>query len=825
MNGVDGLEELAVNLRIPDLWQQEAVRALVAGKDVVVHAPTGAGKTLIFELFIERGWRRQAVFTVPTRALANDKLIEWRRKGWHVGIATGDVSENLDAPVIVATLETQKSRFLRREGPALLVVDEYQLLADRTRGLNYELAIALAPPSTQLLLLSGSVANPQAIADWMRRLGRDVIVVDHQQRPVPLEEVWLEALRDRIPASVKGFWPRLVARALAANLGPILMFAPQRSAAEKLARHLAAALPVHDPLRLSPEQERIAGDRLARMLKARVAFHHSGLSYAQRAGLIEPLAKAGQLRVVVATTGLAAGINFSMRSVLVTDVEYTADHLQRRLRSDELLQMFGRAGRRGLDEIGFVLVAPERPRLLEARPLQVRRADPVEWPGVLAVMNAAVVAGEDPFRAAVALCGRLFSPSAVPVGVEHALETGPMACGIMIDAQRARHAQPRLVEMLNSRGLWEARTEPESVPLGEAQVYVQGRWRRAVAVAAVMKEFGRGQLCLLARGRARCYGRELPIAGRSIKVPGKLVLTRPLRRYLVARARELGCRPPPKFLEEAFFRDVVLPAVPGFAGGGRVHAVVERQGQLYARIDFSSEMVNACRDAFGVPLVDPPERRAYPAECSACPQLEVCERQLPRTRSPALAWWQLGLIDKAGRPTRRGTVFSFFHNGEGLAVAAALEDETYPIDQLLHDLANLRAGHRFEERAGASARLGATCRRVYGDGDYDGYLRLGLPPQYGDGAAEVLADVAAGRSLAYIVSPQLRPGDIERARLEWLSLVRHIAQAPDLGWTRWQALRAAAQAMIDADVSRPQLGAFPPLTAAQSRRVDHRLRF
>ena len=74
---------------IPDLWQQ----------DVVVQAPTGAGKTLIFELWSNQGRNHgQAIYTVPTRALANDKLAEWRACGWNVGIATGDLSENLGAP-------------------------------------------------------------------------------------------------------------------------------------------------------------------------------------------------------------------------------------------------------------------------------------------------------------------------------------------------------------------------------------------------------------------------------------------------------------------------------------------------------------------------------------------------------------------------------------------------------------------------------------------------------------------------------------------------------------------------------------------------------
>src|SRR5215472_10146036 len=130
---------LQVGLVIPDLWQQEAIRALQQGKDVVVQAPTGSGKTYIFELFYP-DLKQQAVFTVPTRALANDKLAEWRARGWDVGISTGDVAANLDARVVVATLETQRGRLLRGEGPGLLVLDEFQMLGDRMRGVHYELA-------------------------------------------------------------------------------------------------------------------------------------------------------------------------------------------------------------------------------------------------------------------------------------------------------------------------------------------------------------------------------------------------------------------------------------------------------------------------------------------------------------------------------------------------------------------------------------------------------------------------------------------------------------------------------------------------------------
>ena len=196
-----------VNLIIPDKWQQDAVNLLRDGKDVVVQAPTGAGKTYIFELMYE-SLRGQAVYTVPTRALANDKLAEWRARGWDVGISTGDLAENLGARVVVATLETQKGRFLRREGPRLLVVDEYQLLADPVRGMNYELILSLAPAETQILLLSGSVANPEDVVTWLQRIGRSVALVVHHERPVRLEEVILSDIPVQAPGVINGYWPR-----------------------------------------------------------------------------------------------------------------------------------------------------------------------------------------------------------------------------------------------------------------------------------------------------------------------------------------------------------------------------------------------------------------------------------------------------------------------------------------------------------------------------------------------------------------------------------------------------------------------------------------
>ena len=301
-------------ISLPDSWQRKALGFLRNGNDLVLHAPTGAGKTYVFEQLIESGWKGRAVYTVPTRALANDKFREWRKRGWEVGLVTGDLHYQVNSKVVVATLETQRAGMLRGAGPDLFVVDEYQLLADQQRGPSYEITLATAPSDVQLLLMSGSVANPSDVVDWLRGHGRTVELVTEFVRPVPLEEVFAEVLLKRPfrGRKVRGHWPKLISGALNAGMGPILIFAPRRKAAEELARQLAVELPEADMLELTNEQKKIAGKELSSLLKKRIAYHHSGLDYQSRAGVVEPLAKTGQLQVVVATTGLGAGINFSI---------------------------------------------------------------------------------------------------------------------------------------------------------------------------------------------------------------------------------------------------------------------------------------------------------------------------------------------------------------------------------------------------------------------------------------------------------------------------------------------------------------------------------
>ncbi|MEP6668900.1 MAG: DEAD/DEAH box helicase [Chthoniobacter sp.] len=800
------INTLLQNLVIPDLWQQDAVRALREGRDVVVHAPTGAGKTYVFELFLPE-LKGQAIFTVPTRALANDKLAEWQTRGWDVGISTGDVASKLDAKVIVATLETQKGKFLQRLGPRLLVVDEYQMIADAMRGVNYELALALAPAETQLLLLSGSVANPQDIVAWLRRIGRDAVLVSHAERPVPLEEVDLENLPNKTPSNVRGRWPRLIGNALRADLGPILLFAPRRRAAEELARDLASALPADAPLHLTFEQQQLAGPQLAKLLSRRIAFHHSGLSYAQRAGLVEPLAKAGQLRAVVATMGLAAGINFSMRAVVITDTRYMAGNIERQVSPDEVLQMFGRAGRRGLDDIGYALISDRPPRLHDGRPRQLKRPAQVDWPTLIAVMHAAAQTGADPFAAALDLNTRLFTAQPVPLGIEHARQTGPMPCGLSVDMERARFARRGVAEMLNSRGEWESLPAPGESTLGEAMVCENDRWRPALSLARTLDNLGLGNLCKLEAERAKRYGREAAIATQR---DDRTLSLAPWLRRLLRKSR---------FDADSFQREVVERLLSLLQQAApKDHAippttivqVITRGHQLLARQDFSAVSVTAFFDRHGQPLSTPPERRELPPACRTCPELAVyCER-VEITPSPAYAWRRLGLIDVAGAPTQRGVLFSFFHHGEGLAVAAALEDESYPIEELVFDLANLRAGPRFAgDDSPYGGRLGALCQRIYERADLPGYLDMGVPIDYGAGASEVVREIVErDTSRTRLLTESLRQGDLERALVEWRSLLRHIIWAPDHDLPRWRTLKSAANELLEKSTS-PTIVARP----------------
>jgi hypothetical protein len=846
-------------VKVPDLWQQQAVAALREGQDVVVQAPTGAGKTLIFELWSKQGKNRgQAIYTVPTRALANDKLAEWRARSWDVGIATGDLAENLGAPVVVATLETQKNRLVQGDGPALLVVDEYQMLSDTQRGLNYELAIALAPPQTQLLLLSGSVANPQDVVKWLHRLGRNAVLIRHEHRPVPLEEVHGNNLSYHLPAEIRGYWPRLVAKSLAEDLGPMLVFAPRRQAAESLAAELARQLPTPNPLQLSVEQKLVAGEHLAKLLKSRIAYHHSGLSYGARAGVIEPLAKAGQLRVVIATMGLAAGINFSLRSVALAGESYRREEAEQLLKSDEILQMFGRAGRRGLDETGYVIISANELRLLDAHPCHLSRSGAVDWGALLGLMAAAADRRLDPFTQAVRIQERLFTTKPILLGVEEALRHPIIPCGLHTDPERARHVRRRVREMLNSQGEWETvpplqprplrdifaveRIAPYTIPAmhknNEANpldpdsepktVHTNHEPRGTpphpshaprlvplLSVPEALEKVGTGTLCVVSGAEnGKVYGRSLTVADHLSNQ--RVVIAKWVRRLTNWNGRQAPL---------TVWREQIAPLVIKRLAQQKTPVIrlVDHSDKILALVSIAELTMRVTVDSHGTALWRPIEREVLPYDCARCSLVETC-KGLSTATGTAILWRRLALVDIAGVPTRRGRVVSFFSQGDGLAIAAALEDEQYPLEELIYDLANLDGGFRFcgdDNRWGG--RLALVCHEKYGLLSVPGYLENGVPPKYGAGAERVVASVHRNPLTKQSwVTELLGPGDIDRAIIEWRSLLRQIAHAPALDWPRWHSLQALAKNTLQ-ETESPTLTQLPPLEYHQTKRVDHRL--
>jgi len=462
-------------------------------------------------------------------------------------------------------------------------------------------------------------------------------------------------------------------------------------------------------------------------------------------------------------------------------------------------------------------------------------------------MHAAKQRGEQPFAAGVQLTQSLFSVQRVPLGVEHSLESGPRACGLWVTDERARFVRRAMIEMLNFREEWEAKPAAESVTLGRAFVRENDRWRRALTLPRMLDGVGMGNLCRLREQNH--YGRELPVA--TVLASGEVALVKWLKREMTKKLAENGERPtsnaqrpmtmravkekkenaerptlnaqrPIKnlaarrgtFTHEQFETEIRAQLVELVKPGTIVDWIM-RGKLLSVRLDYGDVPVNAHLDSLGKALIDPPERKNLPDFCRTCDQLEH-DKTVAIVNSPTYAWRHLGLVESDGTPTTRGMIFSFFHGGEGLAVAVALEDETYPIDELIFDLANIRAGPRFAgEDAPMGGRLGILCQRIYRRADYPGYLTMGVPVQYGAGASEVVrALVADPRCKHKLTNELLRHGDIERALVEWRSILRHIVLAPAYPLSRWTELKAAAEELLDktaSPTSAVDLAALVPL--------------
>ncbi len=340
---------------------------------LLVCAPTGMGKTLIAEaaLFEALHTRRRLYYTTPLIALTEQKFREFQdlvaRWGFprdEVGFITGNRRENPDALIRVVVAEILLNHLLARD-PAVadldrvgtVVMDEFHSFNDPDRGIVWELALVLLPPSVRVLLLSATVGNPYDFADWLKaKFGRRLATVVSAERRVPLEFHWVE---DKLLTELL---VAMISPDDALNRTPALVFAFNRDECWELAEKLKGL-----PLISSRQREAIeavlaerradlsegVGPKLTQMLQRGVGVHHAGV-LPRHKELVEELFTRKLVPFVCCTETLAAGINLPARSVVLTTLLKGKHGEKKLIPAAAAHQMFGRAGRPQFDTRGYV---------------------------------------------------------------------------------------------------------------------------------------------------------------------------------------------------------------------------------------------------------------------------------------------------------------------------------------------------------------------------------------------------------------------------------------------------------------------------------------
>jgi superfamily II RNA helicase len=375
-----------------DDFQLQAIGHIRDGSSVMVAAPTSSGKTVVAEYALWRALQHgsRAIYTTPIKALSNQKRGDLEKLfPGQVGLLTGDRSEDPEAPIVVMTTEVLRNMLVEAHEDlnwvTCVVFDEVHYLADEDRGTVWEEAIITCPDHVQLVCLSATIANAEEIAGWISQTHRKIALVRHDERPVPLEHFYytqgkLHLARDqygrrramfpregRLPAP----YPAEVVHALEeAALLPAIWFAFSRRAVEDAAGACARATDVGPDQRESieraiawaletlPEEDRGLPQLtlLVQLLRRGVGFHHAGLLPPLKE-LVERLFCEGLLSVVCATDTLALGINMPARTVVISSLSRPMTGM---VTPNDFSQLTGRAGRRGIDVRGAVVLLPGR---------------------------------------------------------------------------------------------------------------------------------------------------------------------------------------------------------------------------------------------------------------------------------------------------------------------------------------------------------------------------------------------------------------------------------------------------------------------------------
>ncbi len=397
-----------------DEFQSRALDAIDARHSVLVAAPTGSGKTVVGEYAVERALAEgnKAFYTTPLKALSNQKFGDLVRRYGNdrVGLLTGDNSINGDAPVVVMTTEVLRNMIYARspalDGLRYVVLDEVHYLENAWRGPVWEEVIIHSPPDVDLVCLSATVSNAEEVADWLRTVRGSAEAVIEERRPVELTHLYLigdKGSQDLLllPTFVDGrpnpqasqldsgvargpgarrrerprfFTPRraeVVELLHGKGMLPAIYFIFSRAACDDAVRACRGA-----GLRLTSPAERreiraIAEAKVESLadadlsvlgygewldgLEAGIAAHHAGMVPPFKEA-VEQCFAAGLVKVVFATETLALGINMPARSVVIEKLTKFTGERHEFLRPGEYTQLTGRAGRRGIDDIGFAVV-------------------------------------------------------------------------------------------------------------------------------------------------------------------------------------------------------------------------------------------------------------------------------------------------------------------------------------------------------------------------------------------------------------------------------------------------------------------------------------
>ena len=384
-----------------DKFQEDAIRAIEHNKSVVVSAPTGSGKTLIADYIIDRDFKKgiRVIYTAPIKALSNQKYKEFSRTYGeeNVGIITGDVQKNTKALILIMTTEIYRNMVLSNDpfiiDVSYVIFDEIHFINDIERGYVWEESIIFSKPNVRVLCLSATIPNAVEFAKWIESIKQhEVIVVKHEERPVPLHvnvfdaEIGITTLKNLKDAVDTPSYDRAMGRRqkhrpkypdhaelvaeITDNL-PCMFFCFSRAGCQKNAIALLNKKlfkPNHEITAFVREKLKNSSHEINKLVSAKIlrqtlpygiAFHHAGMLPILKE-LVEDLFEKGLIKVLYTTETFAVGINMPAKSVCFESLRKFDGTSFRLMNSKEYFQIAGRAGRRGIDKEGFVYLMIER---------------------------------------------------------------------------------------------------------------------------------------------------------------------------------------------------------------------------------------------------------------------------------------------------------------------------------------------------------------------------------------------------------------------------------------------------------------------------------